>query len=185
MRLFAFNSVFNFVIIGNSALDFHSHQQIMGKIPEKVGSKSNIPELQKFRNVLDLNKIQHLQDKFSVANGLSVAIVDIEGNLISFSGNNKRFFNEIVNQPDQMSGLITLISDELASQPMIRNEHPLGLVEAVGRIMVGDVYSGNWWIGLIRTAETDRNEADQFAAKSGLDAEPFFKIGRASCRERV
>ncbi|KAF0203630.1 MAG: PAS/PAC sensor hybrid histidine [Bacteroidetes bacterium] len=166
--------MFNFVIIGNSALDFHSHQQIMGKIPEKVGSKSNIPELQKFRNVLDLNKIQHLQDKFSVANGLSVAIVDIEGNLISFSGNNKRFFNEIVNQPDQMSGLITLISDELASQPMIRNEHPLGLVEAVGRIMVGDVYSGNWWIGLIRTAETDRNEADQFAAKSGLDAEPFF-----------
>jgi PAS domain S-box-containing protein len=57
---------------------------------------------------------------------------------------------------------------------MIRNVDPCGLIEAGGRILVGEVCMGNWWIGLIRTKEPDRNEADVYAGKSGLDTETFF-----------
>jgi PAS domain S-box-containing protein len=146
----------------------------MSKIPKKANSKTSFPESQNMLNVFDLNKIQLLQDRFSEATGASAAIVDNEGNLISFSGSSKRLFNQIVNQPDQKSGFINLLSDESALHPMIRNIDPCGLIEAGGRIMVGEVCMGNWWIGLIRTKEPDRNEADVYAGKSGFDTETFF-----------
>jgi hypothetical protein len=146
----------------------------MSKIPKKANSKTSFAESQNIRNVFDLNKIQLLQDRFSLATGASTAIVDNEGNLISFSGSNKRFFSQIVNQPDQMSGFINFLSEESVLLPMIRTVDPCGLIEAGGRIMVGEVCMGNWWIGLIRTNEPDRNEADVYAGKLGLDTETFF-----------
>jgi len=139
----------------------------MSKIQKKANSKTSFPESQNIRNVFDLNKIQLLQHRFSEATGASSAILDNEGNLMSFSGSNKRFFSQIVNQPDQMSGFINFLSEGSALRPMIITVDPCGLIEAGGRIMVGEVCMGNWWIGLIRTKEPDRNEADMYAGTLG------------------
>ncbi|MEI6436631.1 MAG: PocR ligand-binding domain-containing protein [Bacteroidota bacterium] len=132
-----------------------------------------------FRDIFNLDEIQHLQDLFSDAIGIASIITHPDGTPITKPSNFCRLCNNIIRktEPGRINCFKSdaIIGGYSASGPIVQVCLSGGLWDAGAAITVGGRHIANWLIGQVRNEELDEQRMLQYADEIGVNREDFMK----------
>lgn len=125
--------------------------------------------------LLDLEKLQSLQDRFSAATGVAAIITDIDGVPITMPSNFCRFCQDVIRKTEK-GRQNCMKSDALiggAKNDTITIQRCLsgGLVDGGVPIIVGGRHVANWLVGQVLDSSVDTEAVLKYALEIGADAD--------------
>ncbi len=132
-----------------------------------------------FRDIFDIDEVQHLQDLFSDTHGVASIITYPDGVPITNPSNFCRLCNNIV-RTSEKGRANCYLSDALLGRPdplspVIQPCLSCGLLDAGTSIIVGGKHIANWLIGQVRNNDLDEQQILQYAYEIGANKEDFTK----------
>ena len=147
----------------------YSHE----KVTDEGIDLSNI----RFKDLFDIDDIQHIQDSFASATGVASIITDPDGIPLTNPSNFTQLCNHVIRKTDL--GL----KNCMRSDAQIGRYNPEGAVvqpclsgglwDAGASISIGKHHVANWLIGQIRDPSKSDEEMLAYAAKIGADPKKF------------
>lgn len=127
-------------------------------------------------DLVDINKIQMLQDAIAKAFGVGMTMTDANHNKITRDSNICKFCNCVVRSSETGREHCRL-SDEVISGrhdegPVIISCKAAGLMDAGASIVVGGVHMGSWLVGEVMDADNEPSEEELRKRAAELDVDP-------------
>ncbi len=137
-----------------------------------------------FEDLLDIDRIQRLQDQFAKATGVASIITHVDGTPITRPSKFCRLCNDIIRQTEQ--GRANCYRSDAAigrlnkDGPTVRHCMSGGLWDAGAGISIGGRHVANWLIGQVRDETLNESVIREYARKIGADeeaaAEAFHEV---------
>lgn len=113
-------------------------------------------------DLLDIDKIQTLQDALSNAFGLGITMTDANHNKITKDSNGVNFCIDVVRSSEEGRSLCKMSDDIISSRhddgPVIVTCKAAGLMDAGASIIVGGVHMGSWLVGQVMDIDNEPTE---------------------------
>lgn len=154
-------------------------QRILRERIRYILSSEGEPQDFEFLDLVNLERLQQIQDAFAEVTGVASLISDIHGNPITKPSNFSKVC-EIARNTDK--GLARCIeSDRVLGEKARTAMHPLyqkclgcGFVDASAPIIVAGKHIANWFIGQNNLLGTDREQIRDYARQIGADEEEML-----------
>ncbi len=143
-----------------------------------------------FEDLVDLDKIQELQDNFSQAMGIGMVMTAPDGTLITRNSNACDFCHRII-RSTELGVQNCMKSDSIIGRP--NKDGPViskclcgGLLDAGASIVIGDIHVASWMMGQVQdadhilTEEENRRHAEQLGIDPELYCSEIEKVPRIS-----
>jgi len=125
-------------------------------------------------DIISLEQLQKLQDKFTARTNVASIIIDIQGNPITKPSNFSKICTlinktELGNLQCEASNDDRKKISESIDQPTYLKCHPCGFADASIPVFLNEQRVANWLIGQVNLNDADRNEIIDYAAIIGVD----------------
>ena len=123
--------------------------------------------------LLDIDKLQRIQDTFAEAVGVGSVVTRPDGSHITKVSNPTKLCNELIRSSEK--GLKNCTNSDVIlgmhnkDGPTINKCLSAGLWDAAVSISIGDRHVANWLIGQVKNDETDENKLFSYTDELGLD----------------
>jgi two-component system cell cycle sensor histidine kinase/response regulator CckA len=131
----------------------------------------------KLTDLIDLDRLQKIQDAFSHATGVASVITDVDGVPLTKSSNFCRLCMNIIRESEKGYNNC-MYSDSVIgglgiNGPVVQPCLSGGLYDGGAGIFVGDEHIGNWLIGQIRQEDMSTEKLLTYADVIGVDREEY------------
>ncbi len=148
------------------------------KTEESISTNDPFSNIQ-FRDIFNLEEIQHIQDLFADANGVASIITTTDGRPITKPSNFTRLCNNIIRKTEKGLSNCYKSDAEIGKQnpfgPIIQPCMSCGLWDAGASITVGGKHIANWLIGQVRNDIVSEPTLIQYADQIGANRTDFLE----------
>ena len=145
----------------------------------KKSSSIKLEDINDLKEILEIEKLSRLLEKFSFATGLANAIIDLNGNMLHVVGW-KSICTEF-HRKHKISSERCLKSDTILANKLKKNEKYAiyicqnGMVDAATPIIIDGVHVANLFIGQFFFETPDKDFFIKQAEELGFDKEKYMK----------